>query len=394
MLKQTLTIISYLLASLLVGILVTLLADSTENVAVEKKIRARMESEIRDTLASFRASAVHPAAGDEKNFLMHFITTVMADRLVVRDRGGAGPAPAAGDAATAYLFTVDGDQYALDVYLRKDYLKAELALLDVPDYIAGILSTVVVFGFLVYLSESRKRTRLLKQQFESKQAEFTSALERQEALALVGRMSASLAHELRTPLGTISNLVQVLPSRRGDEQFIKRFTTLASEELNRTQQLIDNLLIYGKDIGVLNEEWIPVRRFFEDAASGRVVLDMPDGMMLYGDRFYLSLLFKNLVRNASEAGADKVLVKALLPGEHPASAMIVCDDNGGGFPLSADLDKLTDPFVTSRSRGSGLGLYLSKKIATAHGGSLSLVRKEKGARVVLTIPRKRIRSSP
>ncbi len=394
MLKQTLTIISYLLASLLVGIVVTLLADSTEDVAVEKKIRASMESEIRDTLASFRASAVHPTAGDEKNFLMHFITTVMADRLVVRDRGGADRGPAADDATTTYLFTVDGQQYALDVYLRKDYLKSELALLDVPDYIAGILSTVIVFGFLVYLSESRKRTRLMKQQFESKQAEFTSALERQEALALVGRMSASLAHELRTPIGTISNLVQVLPSRRGDEQFIKRFIALASEELNRTQQLIDNLVIYGKDIGALNEEWIPVGRLFEDAASGRVVLDMPEGMMLYGDRFYLGLLFKNLVRNAHDAGADNIRVNALLPDEDPESAVIVCDDNGSGFPLSADLDKLTDPFVTSRSRGGGLGLYLSKKIATAHGGSLSLVRKEEGARVILTIPRKRIRSSP
>jgi len=391
MLKQTFTIVSYLFISLLIGIIFTVLADSAEDATVEKNIRAMMESNIINALASFKESAVNPTSRDEESFLIKFISTVMADRLVVHNHI-ADKTPEPEDNDSVYLLTLNGKDYALDIYLQKTYLKSELALLDLPDYIFGILSTIVVFTFLVYFSESRKRTLLMKQQFESKQAELSSALERHEALALVGRMSASLAHELKTPLGTISNLIQALPSRRNDEQFISRFIALTSEELNRTQQLIDNLLVYGKDIEILNEEWFPIRRSLEDTVPGGIALDVQDRTMIYGDRFYLDLLFKNLVRNASEAGADKVSVTVLMSDQDASFATIIFDDNGIGFPASADLEKLTDPFVTSRSRGGGLGLYLSKKITIAHGGSLSLERKEKGARIMLAIPGKRIKT--
>lgn len=388
MLKQTLKIVSYLVGSLLIGIAVTFLADSTENVAVEKRIRKTAEDNIKNAIVSFKGSAVRPTSRDEKNFIIKFADTVMADKVIVREYS---PDRRAGADDAVFVFTLQGKDYALDVYLKNKFLKSELALLDVPDYIMGILATIIVFAFTVYFTENKKRTLLMKQQFESEHAELHSALERQEALALVGRMSAALAHELKTPIATISNLVQAFPSRQSDEQFVKRFMTLTTEELNRTQQLIDNLLVYGKDIDTLNEEWIPIKSFFTEAASG-LLLETPDNCMIYGDRFYLGLLFKNLIRNSREAAADKVRVNVHIPHEKAALTEIVCEDNGNGFPLTADLEKLTAPFVTSRSRGGGLGLYLSKKIAMAHGGSLSLVRMEKGARVIISVPLGRIKT--
>jgi signal transduction histidine kinase len=390
MLKQTLKIVAYLIGSLLIGIAVTFLTDNFENVTVEKKIRNEVEGEVKAALASFRQSAVQATAREEQNFIIKFAGSVMADRVVVREYR-PDKRPGAGDDAD-FLCTLQGKGYALDVYVLNKFLKSELEHLDVPDYIMGIAATVIVFAFTVFFAENRKRTLSMKQQFELEHAELHSALERQEALALVGRMTAALAHELRTPIGTISNLVQALPSRHADEQFIKRFMTLTSEELNRTQQLIDNLLIYGKDIDVLNEEWIPVRDFFTKTVLIGLRLEMHGDSMLYGDRFYLGLLFKNLVRNSREAAADTVRVNVHVPREKAAFAEIICEDNGSGFPPTADLGKLTAPFVTSRSRGGGLGLYLSKKIAMAHDGSLSLARMEKGARVILSIPVKRIRT--
>lgn len=391
MLKQTLKIVSNLLLSLLIGIVVTLIVDSSEDVAVEKKIRKTVEDSINNAVASFKASAVHPTSHDEKSFIIKFVDTVMADKAVVREHA-SNRLPETEDKDLTFLFTLSGTDYSLDVYLQQKFMKSELALLDMPDYISGIVATVIVFAFTVYFTENKKRTLLMKQQFEVKHAELHSALERQEALALVGRMSAALAHELKTPIGTISNLVQALPSRHTDEQFIKRFMTLTSEELNRTQQLIDNLLVYGKDIDILNEEWIPIKNFFTEAVHTGLLLEIRDNYMIYGDRFYLGLLFKNLIRNSREAAASKVRVNVHIPTEKTALAEIVCEDDGKGFPLSADLEKLTAPFVTSRSRGGGLGLYLSKKVVMAHGGSLSLVRMEQGARVIITIPTQRIRT--
>lgn len=390
MLKQTLKIVFYLVASLLIGTAVAFLYDRTENVAVEKRIRKSLEDNIKNAVTSFKESAVRPTSRDEKNFIIKFVDTVMADKVIMHEYSPDKRAGA--DDAAAFLFTLQGKDYALDVYLQNKFLNTELAFLDVPDYITGFVATVIVFAFTVYFTENKKRTLLMKQQFELEHAELHSALERQEALALVGRMAAALAHELRTPIGTISNLVQALPSRHADEQFIKRFMTLTSEELNRTQQLIDNLLVYGKDIDILNEEWIPIKDFFTKAVLTGLLLEMHDNYMLYGDRFYLGLLFKNLIRNSREASAGTIRVNVHVPLEKAAFAEIIYEDNGSGFPVNTDLEKLTDPFVTSRSRGGGLGLYLSKKIAMAHGGSLSLARMEKGARVVLSVPLKRIRT--
>lgn len=390
MLKQTLKIVSYLVGSLLIGIAVTYLADSFENVTVEEKIRKTLEDDMKNAVASFRESAVYSTAREEKNFILKFADSVMADKVVVREDRTDRRGEATQDAV--FLCTLPGKGYALDVYVRNKFLKSELEHLNVPDYMMGIASTIIVFSFTVFFTENKKRTLLMKQQFEVEHAELHSALERQEALALVGRMSAALAHELKTPIGTISNLVQALPARHADEQFIKRFMTLTSEELNRTQQLIDNLLVYGKDIDVLNEEWIPIKSFFTGDVLTGLLLEISDNYMIYGDRFYLGLLFKNLIRNSREASANKVRVNVHSPHEKAAFAEIVFEDNGSGFPLTADLEKLTAPFVTSRSRGGGLGLYLSQKIAMAHGGSLSLARMEKGARVIISVPLKRIKT--
>jgi signal transduction histidine kinase len=390
MLKQTLKIVSYLVGSLLIGLAVTLLADSIDNVTVEKNMRKTVEDDMKNAVASFRETANRPTSRDEKKFIVKFANTVMTDKVIVR---GYSPEVRAGaDNDAVFLFTLQGKDYALDVYLQNKFLKSELALIDVPDYIMGTLATIIFFAFAVYLTENKKRTLLMKQQFELKHAELHSALERQEALALIGRMSATLAHELKTPIATISNLVQAFPSRQSDEQFVKRFVPLMHEELSRTQQLIDNLLVYGKDIDILNEEWIPIKVFFTEAILAGLLFELPDNCEMYGDRFYLGLLFKNLIRNSREAAACKVRMTVRGPQENTTIAEIVCEDDGNGFPLNADLEKLTAPFVTSRSRGGGLGLYLAKKVAMAHGGSLSLVRMEKGARVIITVPANRIKT--
>jgi len=99
-----------------------------------------------------------------------------------------------------------------------------------------------------------KQTTAMRQQFEVKQAEFKKVLQEHEALALIGRMVATLAHEMKTPIATISNLVQTLPARIRDEKFTDRFITLTKEELGRAQQLINNLLAYGKEIEIGTEE--------------------------------------------------------------------------------------------------------------------------------------------
>ncbi len=390
MLMQTLKIVSYLIFSLLIGVVVTLLTDKIDNVAVEKRIFKTIENDIKNSVSSFKESASRITSRDEKAFVKKFIASVMKDRVAVYERSSGMPPQAR--ARERFLFTLENPAYILDFYVREKYLKSELAILDVRDYLSGITAIIIVFTFLVFYNENKKRTLTMQQQFEMKNAELSSALQQNEALALLGRMSATLAHELKTPIATMSNLVQTFPSRQSDEQFARRFMALMHDELNRTQQLIDNLLAYGKEIDIRNGEWLAIEPFLGKAVSNGLLLDLPRKFMVFGDKFYLELLFKNLFRNSREAGADKISVRLNIPlRDEKSRAEIICEDNGSGFSRTSDIEKLTEAFVTSRSRGSGLGLYLAKKIAKAHGGTLSLARIEKGARVIVAVPRNRIK---
>ncbi len=392
MLKQTVRVVSYLVISLLVGIVVAVVADKVEDAAVEKSIRTTVENKIKNAVASFDEAATRPTSDEEKNFVRKYIATVMKDEVEVHEQGSTRPVPGSDPDKVVFIFTLKGSEYAFDVYLKKVFLESELSNLDAQDYIAGFTATVLVFSFIILYTENKKRTLSMMKQFEVKHAQLNHELEQHAALALLGRMSATLAHELKTPIATISNLVQTFPQRRSDEQFVKRFVALMGEELTRTQQLIDNLLAYGKEIDIRNNEWIPIEPFLRETASDGLSVEIQRHFEIYGDRFYLDLLFKNLMRNSHEAGADKVRVYVNSPPHDiTVQAEIICDDNGGGFSQASDLGKLMDPFATSRSRGGGLGLYLAKKIATAHGGSLALSRMEKGARVILSLPRNRIR---
>lgn len=101
------------------------------------------------------------------------------------------------------------------------------------------------------------------------------------------------------------------------------------------------------------------------------------------------------MRNSLQAGANEAVVRMTeQKGYEGAVAEIFFEDNGSGFKHETDLDALLSPFVTLRSKGAGLGLYLAHKIAVAHGGGLSLYRLPAGAGagVKITLPVRRVYS--
>jgi len=386
--KQPLRLISYLLISLVVGIMVTLVMDSFENIAVEKRIRKELEQEIRTAGTSFKNNARSPALKEVTNFAVEFSNSAMRSKVVVID-----PAydKKPDNQKLDFLFTYEVGDEKLDFYILKSYLDNELAILEIPELFSGIFITIVLFTSIVLYFDRKNQAVIINQQFEKKDAEFKKILEEHEALALLGRMVATLAHELKTPIATISNLIQVLPLRLGDEKFTSRFITLTTEELSRIRQLIDNLLVYGKDLEVGNEEWIHLSPFIKKIAfSNSIQVEIPDFIEIYGDKFLLHILFDNLMRNSKNEGADKIKIQIRTKKSADQHAELLLEDNGNGFPVNGDINFLLDPFITNHSSGSGLGLYLVKKIATAHDGNVSLYAMEHGAGVNINLPQKRV----
>jgi len=271
-------------------------------------------------------------------------------------------------------------------------LQRELAILETPELLYGLFATILIFTLLVVYMEQKKQALAMHQKYEKKQAEFRKVLEEHEAMALIGRMVATLAHEMKTPIATISNLVQILPARIQDKKFTDRFITLIKEELDRARQLINYLLAYGKEIEIDKEEWVSLSPLITKVASKYTLqLNIPFSVEIFSDRFYLELLFDNLLRNSSGSGADKIQLNVLTDQtEDNSSINILLEDNGAGFPEKMDLNTLLDPFITFRARGTGLGLYLANKIVTAHEGKISLYRMEHGAGVSILFPKKMV----
>ena len=380
---QTLRLIGYLMLSLLFGIVITAAIGSYGNGVVEKNVRKDTENQIRNAVKSFEDASHREAPDEVIEYLREYLNTVMKDVAVGVEPGHGATKPSREEAL--FLFSFIKYNWKMDIYIKKSFLKDEMFELDKPLLIEGVVATLVMFTLLVVFLEQRRQTQLKHQ---TEKAALNQELEEQHALALLGRMSATLAHELKTPVATLSNLVYALPSRISDTHFTDRFVVLAKEELGRTQQLIDNLLSYGKDITLTAEEWIPLDDFSKELSQkADLHLDCP-AASIYGDRFYLGLLFENLLNNSIQAEAKKVVLTA---GRKKGMAVINYVDDGVGFPRDVNVNELAKPFVTFRSRGAGLGLHLVQKILTAHGGGFSLYRARRGAVLKLTLPPERLR---
>jgi signal transduction histidine kinase len=187
--------------------------------------------------------------------------------------------------------------------------------------------------------------------------------------------------------------------RGGDAR--KRAVTLHAlrSEVQRLTDFTTELLIFSKgldprpvklDVGEFVEKVIEVTR--ERAADQGVALVVENGqgpLPVRADPHLLHVVLVNLVGNALDAVAmsnDPTPRVVIRLGERRSSAEVRVSDNGPGVAKSVR-DVLFEPFVSGKPNGIGIGLALSRKIARAHGGDLSLESVAPGATFLLTLPK-------
>ncbi len=226
-------------------------------------------------------------------------------------------------------------------------------------------------------------------QDKTRDLELLQTLASKEALASLGEAAATLAHEVRNPLTAVKSaldcIAQDLTDRREPEA---RHVELAHLEIRRLNDLLERSLELGRPLE-LRREPCDVNALIRATVSripapeGTVVAtDLAEGLArVSGDPELLVQLFANLVRNAVEASKD-VRVRTC---REDGTVVVRVSSAGARIPPEI-LPRLFEPFVTSKARGTGLGLALSKKIVTAHDGRIGGRNTETGAEFEVRLP--------
>ena len=225
-------------------------------------------------------------------------------------------------------------------------------------------------------------------------------VQRHDRLVALGKMAAGVAHEVRNPLSSIKGFATLLGSRfkKGSEE--QEAANLLVHEAERLNRSITELLNYARPTP-LNRLPVDLEKILSDslklvstdAAALGVAVDLQvdpalatiPAIMVDPDRLNQVLL--NLYLNALQAmekGGRLTVVAGL--GEQQNSVAITVRDTGHGIPAEV-LDRVMDPYFTTKADGTGLGLAMAYKIIDEHGGALRFTSREgQGTEVLVTLP--------
>jgi signal transduction histidine kinase len=214
---------------------------------------------------------------------------------------------------------------------------------------------------------------------------------RAERLAAAGQLAAGAAHEIRNPLAAIRSAIQLIA--RDYPQGSERSELIADivDEVDRIDGIVEGLLSLARpepvdyadvDLLALIRQTLALTAAQAEAGAVQVTLDAPAELRLHADPGLLKQLLLNLVLNALQAmpQGGRLELRATAARRR---VQLVVQDTGGGIE-AADLERIFDPFYTTRPEGTGLGLAICHGIVERHGGEIT-VESAPGAGATFTV---------
>jgi signal transduction histidine kinase len=274
------------------------------------------------------------------------------------------------------------DQY---VALQRSIIVVILVAAGLMIFLFVMLTLIVRRGERILLEQGQEQKRLEEQ------------LQQSEKLASIGQMVATIAHEIRNPLGIVRSSAEVLAKKTNpDPSKIQKLSRIIVEEATRLSSILTDFLDFArprspnpKAIDV-RDVIARVRNNLEEEIQARRIqwLDQQlNGVhpIIMGDSDLLYQAFLNVAMNALEAMKDGGTLTISVSQEASKIRVDFADDGHG--IREDDLPKIFTPFFTTHEMGTGLGLSVVHNIIIAHGGEVSVRSREGGgAEFTISLP--------
>ncbi len=265
--------------------------------------------------------------------------------------------------------------------------RIQILVISTSTALMGALYVVLIF--VVKRGEGIIQTRAMER------LRLKERLSQAEKLSAIGVMAAGISHEIRNPLGIIRSSAELLKKKVIQHDPTNTIPDIIVEESSRLNQIITEFINYAKPpspnlsacvieevidkiltflASQIEEDGYIIKKKYQNAIPDI----MADASMLY--QSFLNILM-NAMQSMPEGGRIQIEVSS-----KDNVVTVHFDDEGQGIPED-NLEKIWDPFFTTKEKGSGLGLGIVKNIIEAHNGSIQISnRKVRGARVTVELP--------
>ena len=206
-------------------------------------------------------------------------------------------------------------------------------------------------------------------------------LKRADRLSAVGTLSAGLAHEIRNPIASIEGAIDVLERSAEDVEKREEFLGIIKKECRRVSRLLSDLLDFGRprepqlqtvNVSEIIDSVVIQANPVAEQQGVQLVTSLSSQSAIQVDPVQMQQVLLNLTLNAIQ-GMPRGGSVTLSSSAEESAVNIDVRDEGVGIPPE-DLDKVFDPFYTTKELGIGLGLSVADRIVKTHGGTIKLFR--------------------
>lgn len=241
-----------------------------------------------------------------------------------------------------------------------------------------------------------RRIGMLQVQDHTEREQSMQLLVQSEKLTAAGQLAAGIAHEIRNPLTALKGFLHLLKANNGNPAKHDAYVTIMNDELNRIDQILSELLVLSKPQSVqfIRRRPAAIVQQVLDILQPQAVLknvqllvsQLDETVSIYCDENQIKQVLINLVKNGIEAmpAGGRIWIGLMAEREH---VILTVADEGAGIPEEV-LNRIGEPFYTTKEKGTGLGLMVSFKIIENHNGTIQIESApDRGTRFTITLPR-------